>query len=71
MKLTRIALGMLTVALMNMPAQAQDTWTWNKAVAAGKRIEIKGVNGDISATAATGSQVEVIAKKERAAQQYG
>ncbi|HUP88872.1 MAG TPA: DUF4097 family beta strand repeat-containing protein [Longimicrobiales bacterium] len=57
--ITAIALTLgLTAA-----AQAQDTWTWNKAVGAGKRIEIKGVNGDVVATPATGNEVQVIAHK--------
>ena len=45
------------------PALAQDTWTWRKTIPAGRTIEIKGVNGDVSATAASGSEVEVTAKK--------
>lgn len=40
-----------------------DTWSWQKVIPAGQAIEIKGVIGDIIATAATGSQVRVIAKK--------
>ena len=54
----------LTLALSaTTPALAQDTWTWKKSVPAGRTLEIKGVNGEISATAATGSEVEIIAKK--------
>ena len=36
---------------------------WSSAIAAGKAIEIKGVNGKISATAASGREVEVRATK--------
>jgi hypothetical protein len=57
---TLIGLFMLLAAA---PAAAQDTWNWRKALAAGKTVEIKGINGDVSATAASGNQVEVIAKK--------
>jgi hypothetical protein len=46
-------------------AAAQDTdWSWKGAVAAGKSIEIKGVNGDVRATAGSGSEVVVTAVKK-------
>ena len=54
----------MTMALIiSTPAVAQDTWSWNKVVPAGRTIEIKGINGDIIATAASGSEVQVVAKK--------
>ena len=53
-----LALGVVLAA----PAVAQD-WSWRKAIPAGQAIEIKGINGDITATAASGSEVEVIARK--------
>ncbi|HEX5004928.1 MAG TPA: DUF4097 family beta strand repeat-containing protein [Gemmatimonadales bacterium] len=44
---------------------AQDPdWTWKGTVAAGKTIEIKGVNGDVRATATSGSEVVVTAVKQ-------
>ncbi len=46
-------------------ASAQDaTWDWKGTVAAGKSIEIKGVNGDVRATAGSGSEVVVTAVKK-------
>ncbi len=46
-------------------AAAQDAnWNWKGTVAAGKSIEIKGVNGDVRATAASGSEVVVTAVKK-------
>ena len=46
-------------------AGAQDAdWNWKGTVAAGKSIEIKGVNGDVRATAASGSEVVVTAVKK-------
>jgi hypothetical protein len=63
MLMQRAALGLLVTALVAMPAAAQDTWTWRQAVPAGRSIEIKGVNGDVTATAATGNEVEVLARK--------
>src|SRR5688572_10872803 len=60
----RSSLLLLLTILAATPAMAQDeTWKWSKALAAGKAIEIKGINGDVSATPATGNEVEVIAKK--------
>jgi hypothetical protein len=43
-------------------AAAQGEFHWNGQIAAGKMIEIKGVNGDVSAVAGSG-QVEVTAVK--------
>ena len=65
MTVSRITFAALATILAVTPAAAQDrdSWSWNKALAAGRTIEIKGVNGAISATAAAGSQVEVVAKK--------
>jgi hypothetical protein len=54
------------LALLALPAtaaaQAPD-FKWTGTVAAGKTIEIRGVNGGISAEAATGNTVEVTAVK--------
>jgi putative adhesin len=43
--------------------QGDDAFEWSKVIAAGKEIEIKGVNGDIKASRATGREVEVKARK--------
>jgi hypothetical protein len=42
----------------------QDAFHWSGKIAAGDAIEIKGVNGGIVATAASGSEVEVTAIKK-------
>ena len=55
--LTMFALGALPAA-----AHAQD-FRWHGRLAPGKRVEVKGVNGDVRAVAATGSEVEVTAAK--------
>jgi len=44
-------------------AQADSDFTWNGNISRGKSVEIKGVNGDVEAVLATGSRVEVVAKK--------
>src|SRR5437016_14107634 len=58
-------LGPLVVAAalpLARPAAAQSEFHWKGKVAAGKAIEIKGVNGDVSAVAGSGD-VEVTAVK--------
>lgn len=59
----RTSLLLLLALAAATPALAQDTWSWKKVVPAGRAIEIKGLNGDITATAASGTEVEVIARK--------
>lgn len=63
MNTKRFGFALLLSAVVTAPAAAQDTWNWKKAVPAGRTIEIKGINGDVVATAATGNEVEVIARK--------
>lgn len=56
---------LLHTAEASATVTAQDPdWNWKGAVAAGKRIEIKGVNGDVRATAGSGSEVVVTAVKK-------
>ena len=63
MLIKRASLMLLFTLVAALPAAAQDSWSWRKAVPTGRAIEIKGINGDVSATAASGNQVEVIARK--------
>jgi len=49
-------------ALYGFPAAAQD-FTWRGKVGAGKTVEIKGINGGVSARPTTGSEVQVTAAK--------
>jgi hypothetical protein len=51
------------VAVAASSAAAQDNWSWHKALAAGKTIEVKNIEGTISATPASGDEVQVIAHK--------
>ena len=62
MTCTRLALA-LAATLIATPAMAQNAWNWNKVVPAGRTLEIKGVNGEITATGASGTEVQVIARK--------
>ncbi len=56
------ALAVLTAALP-VTAPAQQDFSWRGRIPAGGRIEIKGVNGDVSAVAASGTEAEVTAIK--------
>jgi DUF4097 and DUF4098 domain-containing protein YvlB len=51
-----------TALLLAAPASAQD-FHWTGRLAAGKRLEIKGVNGSIRTVAATGGEIDVSARK--------
>ncbi len=44
-------------------AQSESDFQWEKSLRAGKTIEIKGINGSITARPASGNRVEVIAVK--------
>ena len=60
MRLTGMALvGLVTLAA---PVAAQD-FSWTGRLAAGKELEIKGVNGWIRAEAASGDEIQVTASK--------
>jgi DUF4097 and DUF4098 domain-containing protein YvlB len=63
MRASRFAGVLVATVVFSAPVQAQDNWNWHKAVAAGRTIEIKGVNGDITASATSGGDVEVVARK--------
>ena len=56
-----------TAAALLAPAtaagQEREEWSWTKQVPAGRAIELKGVNGEISATYASGSEVRVRVEK--------
>lgn len=45
-------------------AARTEPFRWSGQVAAGQSIEIKGINGDITAEPATGDQIEVVATKK-------
>ena len=50
------------VAVVATPAAAQD-FRWTGKLAQGKSLEVRGVNGDVEATLASGSDIEVTAVK--------
>jgi hypothetical protein len=59
----RVVAAVFAAALIAAPAAAQDAWSWNGAVAAGRTLEIKGVNGPIRAVAAPGGEARVSVTK--------
>lgn len=46
-------------AIAATPAAAQERWSWNGDIAAGRTLEIKGINGGIRAVAADGNEAVV------------
>jgi hypothetical protein len=58
----RIVTLFAAAPLVAFPAAAQD-FHWTGKLAAGQRLEIKGVNGSIRAMAATGDEADVTAHK--------
>lgn len=60
-----LALLAAAPALRAQAVAAQDAnhWSWHGALAQGKTLEIRGVNGTIRAEAGTGSEVQVTAEK--------
>lgn len=57
-------LGILALAAgLVAPSARAEEFRWSGAVSAGKVVEIKGVNGGIEAGPASGSEVEVTARK--------
>lgn len=48
---------------VNRTASSSDDFRWNGRVAAGRTIEVRGINGDVRAEASQGNEVEVTATK--------
>jgi DUF4097 and DUF4098 domain-containing protein YvlB len=64
MRLTTVVPVILTAIALAAPAAAQSPdFRWHGRLASGKRVEVKGVNGDVRAVFTTGSEVEVTAAK--------
>jgi len=60
---TLAAVLILSAALPALAAAQSPDFRWTGTVAAGKRIEVHGVNGSISAEPASGNSVEITATK--------
>jgi hypothetical protein len=61
-QVTRTLVALAATCVVALPVAAQD-FHWTGRLAAGKRLEIKGVNGSIRATATSGSDIDVSARK--------
>ena len=55
--------ALVLLAAVVPPARAQGEFHWSGRLASGKRLEIKGVNGDIHAVGVAGGQIEVTGTK--------
>jgi len=64
MKRATILAALALAAAPVLAAAAQEEFRWTGKVAAGQAIEIKGVNGGITATGTAGGDVEVTAVKK-------
>lgn len=61
-----MAVAAVALVMVATPAAAQETWSWNGTVAPGRTLEVKGVNGQIRAVAAEGSEARVrVTKRSR------
>ncbi len=59
----RALTGIVSLVLAGGLQATADDFHWSERLAAGKTLEVKGVNGDIRAVAASGEAAEVSAKK--------
>ena len=62
-KETSASVPVATNAVANQTASSSDEFRWSGRLAAGRTIEVKGVNGDVRAEASQGNEVEVTAVK--------
>ena len=53
----------LSIGSTGWSAERHETWNWSGTLAAGRTLEINGVNGAIVAEPASGDQIEVVAEK--------
>jgi hypothetical protein len=64
MKKTMRSLALLGLAAsVPLEAVAADEFRWHGRIADGETLEVKGVNGDIQAEAASGTEVELVATR--------
>lgn len=66
MQTTRTLLAAITLiaaSVAPLAAQNRDTFRWSGQLAAGKTLEVRGINGDVDAKLASGRTVEVVAVK--------
>jgi hypothetical protein len=57
------AAALVLAAAAPAAAQREDTFRWSGQLAAGKTIEVRGLNGDVEARPSAGRTVEVVALK--------
>jgi hypothetical protein len=63
MNWTCCAIAGLTIWISASPAAAQTPFQWRGRLASGQTIEIKGINGDVRASASSSGEVEVAATR--------
>jgi hypothetical protein len=60
---TCCAVAGLTIWVSASPAAAQAAFQWRGRLAPGQTVEVKGINGDVRATASSSTEVEVAATR--------
>jgi hypothetical protein len=64
MMLSKAIFTVLLVGATAVPAAAQDKdFKWSKAIPAGQAVSVKTIQGDVSATPASGNTLEVVGRK--------
>ncbi len=63
MQIAIAAAAFVTLACAPAVAQREDTFRWSGQLAAGKTLEIRGLNGSVMARPSSGRTVEVVARK--------
>lgn len=58
------ATALVPLLLLASPSAAQETWSWEGELGRGEQVEIKGVNGNVTAEPASGARVVVEATKD-------
>jgi hypothetical protein len=53
----------VAAAISSADASAQEPFQWTGRITAGKKLEIKGISGDVRAVAAPGDEARVVARK--------
>jgi hypothetical protein len=63
MRTIAVAALLVATAACSAAAQGEDTFRWSGELAAGKMLDVQGLNGDVHARPASGRTVEIVAVK--------
>jgi hypothetical protein len=63
MRTIAVAVLLVAAAACSAAAQGEDTFRWSGQLAAGKMLDVHGLNGDVNARPSSGRTVEIVAVK--------